>query len=120
MNYGRIEAANPQLDLLDLSARRLATLVVEWLMNVMDPDAWNDHYKDLFFGDPGELERRREARERIKPRDETGRGSMNLKRAERADANEELQISIGGKPVRPVGASGPHITAGDDGEMTVE
>ena len=120
MNYARLEAAYPQLDLLSLSARRLANLTLEWLMGVIDPEEWNARYKELFFGDPELLERRREAAERIKPAGEDGRGGLTLKRAETPGDAAELGIAIGGKPVAKDGGVGPVITPGEDGEMTIE
>lgn len=124
MNYGRVEAANPELDLLDLPARKLANITLEWLMNVIDPEAWESDYKDLFFGDPALLEMERERKKRVMPAVAGEEGTWAIKRpAPEGDGESAPKVNIPGlrqaKPAEESPAPGPSFKLGDDGEMTV-
>lgn len=113
MNYGRIEAAYPQLELLDLSARKLLHLVVEWLMQVVDPDEWDKRWKPLLYGDPRLFEMRREAKKRMKPAVAGEEGAWSLKPVPKPDVEDKPEPRV------VIPGMGPSITVSDDGNLEV-
>lgn len=78
--YSRIEAHYYQIDLLEVSCRKFCNLVLEWLMDHVDPEVWDKEYKDLFFGDPDKHRREQEARKRLAPAKRGEQGSLNINR----------------------------------------
>lgn len=91
-------------------------------MSVVDPDAWESDYKDLFFGDPALLEMERARKERVKPAVAGEEGTWAIKRPERPEGAAPKVVIPGLRQAATEDeppATGPSFSVGDDGEMTV-
>jgi hypothetical protein len=91
MYYGRIEAYyEGVVDLLSTSARHLMNLVLHWMQEHHDAEAWREErrdengsligpsYHDVFYGQPDLIQRQQESRAKLAPAQKGQQGSLNI------------------------------------------
>lgn len=104
-------------------------MVLEWVLQTIEPETWDKEWNDIFFGDPRVLEMKRDSAKRIAPAVKGEEGFLNItpKKAE-APSDEALRAMLGGKLAQAgirgtKGLSdkptGPTIGPASDGEIGV-
>jgi len=103
-----------------MSCRKFCNLVLEWLLEKIDPEAWDKEYKDVFFGDPVKRQKAEAAKKLIKPAVPGQQGHLDLKPVKKVPAADVASI-IGkyGKGI-PTERRGPSIVTGPDGTLDID
>jgi len=104
-----------------LSCRRFGNLVLEWLLQTLDPEVWDKEYKDIFFGDQDKRKRQKESKARLAPAEKGKQGGLNLKKVTPKPVTDVAAL-IGkyGKNIADPARTAPIIIApGSDGNLGI-
>ena len=107
-------------------------MVLEWVLQTIDPEIWEKEWHETFFGDPRVLEMKRESAKRIKPAVKGEEGHLNItpKEKPKEATDDDLRRMLGGKlaqagiqgakGVPPPKPSTPVIGLTSDGELGID